>query len=227
MVKSYVSYDGKEFEVKEPTIKVWNKLNALRDFQDQTDWAIELLSISTGIPVEDIKQGRWENVLLCATNITQYYTQQGNKFHKEFEFKGVKYGFIDLNNLTFGEFVDIDTYLSKSPIERQNEVHIQMALLYRELDEKGKLVKYDGTKVLERAELFKDLPIIYVYGALNFFFHLERVLHRNTRSYLKNLLKAQIWKIKKTILNISTSFGVGISHLWNWLKKILPRLKKY
>lgn len=226
MIRTYVSYDGKDFEVKEPTIATWGKLNALKDFADITDWAVEVISISTGISQEEIMQGKWENVMVVANNILNYYTNQGNKFHKEFEFQGQKYGFIDLNNLSFGEFIDLDTFLSKPPIERKNEIHIHMALLYREIGEDGKIVKYDGSKVAARAEKFKELPIIYVNGAESFFFHLERVLRRNTRNYFKNIMKVQMWKIKKTTNNIFTSFGAGILRLWNWLKttsrKLIP-----
>jgi hypothetical protein len=224
MVKSYVSYDGKEYEVKEPTISTWSKLNALRDFSDMTEWSVEVIGMSTGLSVDQIKDGRWEDIMLVATNITNYFLNQGNKFHKEFEFGGVKYGFIDLNNLTFGEFVDLDTYLSKPQIERQKELHIQMALLYREVGEDGKLVKYDGSKVEARAEKFKDLPIIYVQGALNFFFHLERVLHRNIRSYLWKLIKVKTQMKIEMIRNIFSSFGGGILRLWNWLKKTSQKL---
>jgi hypothetical protein len=227
MIKSYVSYDGKDYEVKEPTISTWSKVQALKDFTDMTEWSIEVISMSTGLSVEEIKEGRWEDVMLVATNITNYFLSQGNKFHKEFEFKDVKYGFIDLNNLSFGEFIDLDTYLSKSPIERQKELHIQMALLYREVGEDGKLIKYDGSLVQARAEIFKDLPIIYVQGALSFFFHLERVLHRNIRSYLWNLLKVKMKKMTKTIVNIFSSFGGGILRLWSWLKKTLQKLRGF
>lgn len=227
MIKTYVSYDGREFEVKEPTISTWGKLNALKDFTDLTDWAVEVIALSTGITPDEVKQGRYENVMLVANNIINYFNSQGNKFHKEFTFEDVKYGFIDLNNLTFGEFIDLDTYLSKPPIERQNELHIQMALLYREVDTNGKLVKYDGSKVPDRAEKFKNLPIIYVNGAQSFFFHLERVLHRNTRNYLSKILMVQMWKIKKTTHNIFTSFGGGILRLWNWLKMILRKLNPF
>lgn len=227
MVKSYVSYNGKDYEVKEPTISTWSKLQALKDFTDMTDWSIEVIAMSTGLTVEQIKDGRWADIMLVATNITNYFLSQGNKFHKEFEFKGVKYGFIDLNNLTFGEFIDLDTYLSKPPVQRQKELHIQMALLYREIGEDGKLVKYDGSKVGERAELFKDLPIIYVQGALSFFFHLERVLHRNIPSYLWKLLKVKTMMKIRTIVNIFISFGGGILRLWNWLKKTLQKLKEF
>jgi hypothetical protein len=225
MKTSYITYDGKDIEVKEPTITTWSKLNNLKEFTDSTEYAVDLISISTGLTPEQIKEHGWIQILEVADNITQYFLNESHQFHKEFEFKGVKYGFIDLNNLSFGEFVDIDTLLSKPPVERQSELHIHMALLYRELDESGKLVKYDGSKVVERAEIFRDLPIRYVHGALSFFFRLDRVLRRNTRNYLKNLLKAKMMNMRETIKRISVNFGVGISRLWNWLTTTLQRFR--
>jgi hypothetical protein len=227
MTKSYITYDGKEIEVKEPTIDVWSKLTNLKDFTDNTEFAVELISISTGLSTEQIKQHKWLEILSVADNLTQYFLNQSSQFHREFEFEGVKYGFIDLNNLTFAEFIDIDSFLTKPAIERQTELHIHMALFYREIGEDGKLVKYDGSTVQARADKFKGLPIRYVNGALAFFFRLDRVLRRPTRSYLKNLMIAKTQNLKEMITRVSLSSGAGISRLSNWLRKTSQKYLRF
>lgn len=218
MTKSYITYDGKDIEVKEPTIDVWSKLTNLKDFTDNTEFAVELISISTGLSKDQIKEHKWLEILSVANNLSDFFLNQSSQFHREFEFEGVKYGFIDLNNLSFAEFIDIDSFLTKPAIERQRELHIHMALFYRELDENGKLVKYDGSTVQARADKFKGLPIRYVNGALAFFFRLDRVLRRPTRSYLKNLMIAKTQNLKEMIIKVSRNSGAGISRLSNWLR---------
>ena len=256
MMRQFITHNGVDIEVTEPTVKNWMDLTALQDFKDNNEFAVELISISTGLTPEDIKQHNWYDIQSVAANLSDYFLNQSNKFFKEFEFKGTKYGFIDLPNLSdyflnqsnkffkefefkgtkygfidlpnlsFGEFIDIDTFLSKSVLERKRELHYHMALLYRELDTEGKLVPYDSGKVEARANLFKELPILYVNGALHFFFHLEMELRKHSTGYLKRLMWIKTLRMRVMILNLLLRFGVGILRLMNWLKTISQRFLK-
>ena len=226
MMRQFITHNGVDIEVTEPTVKNWMDLTALQDFKDNNEFAVELISISTGLTPEDIKQHNWYDIQSVAANLSDYFLNQSNKFFKEFEFKGTKYGFIDLPNLSFGEFIDIDTFLSKSVLERKRELHYHMALLYRELDTEGKLVPYDSGKVEARANLFKELPILYVNGALHFFFRLEMELRKHSTGYLKRLMWIKTLRMRVMILNLLLRFGVGTLRLMNWLKTISQRFLK-
>lgn len=100
---------------------------------------------------------------------------QKEKFVDRFEFDGIKYGFIDTwRKMSFGEFVDLDTLMSKKDNDLLDNIHIITAILYRpiiEEDKKGnyKIEKYDPDTMEERAELFKKLDIKYFIGAQVFF----------------------------------------------------------
>lgn len=227
MEKHYINYQGKDYEVKEPTIEMWNRLTVLKDLLDEGEFVIKLISESTGLNKEDIMKSDWFDILQVGGSLTDYLINQTNDFHQEFEFKNKKYRFIDLPNLSFGEFIDIDTFLTKPENERKNQLNVLMAFFYREIDENNKLIQYDSNKVPERAELFKQLPIKYVHGAIGFFLHLEKTLLEPSPKYLRILkwvkLKIKVGKMKQKVFQI---IGGGLECLWSYRTKILPKLKR-
>ena len=131
---------------------------------------------------------------------------------------------MDLDNMTFGEFIDLDTFLNKSDVDKKKELNLFMAMLYREIDDNGNYKPYDSNEMMKRAELFKKLPVKYVNGASTFFLRTEKILLNNTKTSswqkLKLMIKA-IWTLKKLI--VSTSIGVGSLLLLRLRRKILRR----
>ena len=166
-------------------------------------------------------------VAKLSTEISTFLTESGDKFYQEFSFNNKNYRFLDLPNLTFGEFIDIDTYLSKESHEKKKEMPLMMAMLYREIDEKGNYKPYNSKELQGKAEEFKKLPVKYVRGATNFFFHLDRTLQGSFRvsSWVKlKLMVKMTWTLVKFVPLIS--FGVG-SLLWSRLRtKTSLKLKR-
>ena len=162
-----------------------------------------------------------------SNEISAFLTESGDKFYNEFSFNNKNYRFLDLPNLTFGEFIDIDTYLSKEPHEKKKEMPLMMAMLYRELDENGNYKPYNSKELQKKAEEFKKLPVKYVKGATNFFFHLGKTLQGNFKaSFWQNLklMGKMIWILVKFIPLIG--IGVGSLLLFRWRTKILQKWKK-
>jgi hypothetical protein len=220
MEKHIITYEGKDYEVKEPTIEMWTRLGVLKDIMDEGDFLIKVIGESTGLKDAEIKQADWFDIMSVGQNLTDYLINQSNEFHKDFTFKNVKYKFIDLPNLTFGEFVDIDNFLSKQEIEKKSQLHVMMALFYREVDDKGKIVKYDGGLVAERAELFKQLPIKYVHGSIGFFLHLEKTLREPSARFLLRVKWIQTTnKIKRMTTRVLRNIGDGLGSLLFWRTK--------
>lgn len=227
MMKYTISHNGKDIEINEPTVEVWMKLTAKQDFVDNKDFAVDLISVSTGLSKEEILEHDWFDIMQVSSGLSEYFLGQGSKFYETFELDGQMYKFIDLTNMTFGEFIDIDTFLSKPETVRKNELHYHMALLYREVDEKGNLVKYDASELEQRAQKMKKAPIKVVNGALLFFFSIETVLRRHSSGYLKRLLWVKTLTTRMMILRIFLSFGIGILRLWSWLTMISQKSLKY
>ncbi len=224
MDKHIITYEGKDYEVQEPTIEMWTRLGVLKDILDEGEFLIKVISEATGLKDKEIKQADWYDIMSVGTNLTDYLINQTSDFHNEFVFNNVKYRFIDLPNLTFGEFIDIDSFITKPEIERKSQLNMLMALFYREVGEDGKIVKYDGGLVGERAELFKKLPIRYVHGAIGFFLLLEKTLLEPSPKYLAQLKweqrKIRLRKMKAKVLR---SIGVGLAYLQFWRTRTLPK----
>ncbi len=175
-----IEYNGKDYKISEPTINLWNKLNLLKDLYDsEQEYLILVISLMTGLDRENILKASWSSIQDAGEYLTDYLLKQTNDFYNEFEFQGTKYRFIDLKNITFGEFIDLDSYLQQPPSKRMSELHTLMAFLYREVGSDGKIEPYDGSKVEPRAELFKFLPVKYLNGAMRFFLTLEVLLEKN------------------------------------------------
>jgi hypothetical protein len=227
MEKQYIIYDGVKYEIKEPTIESWVKLASMKDWTEETEFSTLLISEITGLSMEQIKQADWHNVMLASQNLSNYLLHQGKEFHREFEFNDKKYRFINLPQLSFGEFVDIDSYLSKTEVERRREMNILAAMLYREVDENGELEKYDGNKLPIRAELFKKLPVKYLNGASSFFLRIEKISQGNIQISFANRFKMRmmvIWILVKVIA--LTSIGAGLVRWSRWRTKISRKFRK-
>lgn len=213
MEKHYIEFEGKEYKVEEPTIFLWSKLNTLKNLYDDNDFSLVIISLATGLSTDQLRQADWEGVYKTASYLSSYLLRDGDKFHNEFEFRGKKYRFIDLENLTFGEFIDIDEFLSRDPAQKAAELNLLMALLYREVDETGKQTPYDASLIKERSELFKQLPVKYLNGAMVFFYHLGTILQRNTHSSFHKTMTRVRWRVIKGL----TSFGGGMHRSYTYL----------
>lgn len=221
------NYKNKEYTVDEPTVEMWSKLVLLQEWTDEREFCVMLLSMMTGLTEEEIENSDYLEVVKISNEISTFLTQDGDKFYNEFSFNNKNYRFLDLPNLTFGEFIDIDTYLTKEEHEKKKEMPLLMAMLYRELDENGNYKPYNSKELQLKAEEFKKLPVKYVRGSTNFFFHLGKTLQGNFQAsfWLQLRLMGQmIWTLVKFVPLIS--FGAGSLLLFRWRTKILQRLKK-
>ena len=221
------NYKGKEYQVEEPTVEMWSKLTLLQEWTDEREFCLKLLSFITGLTEEDIENSDYMEVVKLSTEISTFLNQDGDKFYNEFSFNNKNYRFLDLPNLTFGEFIDIDTYLTKEPHEKKKDMPLLMAMLYREVDEKGNYKPYNSKELQLKAEEFKKLPVKYVRGSTNFFFHLGKTLSGNFQasSWVKlRLTIKMLWILVKFVPLIST--GVGLLLFARWRTKILQKLKR-
>lgn len=223
MEKHYIVFDGKEYEVQEPTIELWNQLNTLKDLGEERDFILTLISLATGLDVKDIEQANWEGVYETSRYLSEYFLNQPDKFYNEFEFKGKKYRFMDLENMTFGEFIDIDSFLSQEQSKRQANMNMLLALLYREVGEDGKIIPYSGGDVKDRSQIFRGLPVKYLRGAVGFFLRLENILRASSRSYLTRKTYQLKWKIKRHL----KAFGGGMRRLYIYQVRAFYKCRKW
>lgn len=227
MEKQYVKYKGKNYLINEPTIEDWSKIMILQEWSDEREFSTILLSQITGLSQEEIENADYQEILDAAQTISEYFLVESSEFKNEFEFNGKTYRFLDLPNLKFGEFIDIDGFLTKPVIEKKKEMNLLMAMLYREVGEDGNYLPYDSSKVQLRAEEFKKLPVKYVNGASSFFLRLGKISQGNTTlsfwSKVKMMMRMIYLSVKFLLL---IGFGVGLALLSRLPMKISQRWTK-
>jgi len=192
-----IKYDGKTYTVNEPTIDIWQELMLKQEFATDIELSLSILSWVTGLTQDEIRQADTRSIINAVDGIVEYFTSQGEKFYETFTLGDRSYKFIDLPKMSFGEFVDIDDILSKPESERLKSLSTLMALLYRELDDKGNFIEYNIDNIKENSLRFRKLPIKYGKGATSFFFLLENILEENTPFYIHQRIW---WILQKRLL---------------------------
>lgn len=165
-------------ELNEIKLSTYQKFAAIDSNSDQDFIARKMLSIFCG--VEDILNVRVKDVSDISKQLTEVLNQP-TKLQTTFNFKGSLFGFIpNIEDLTFGEFIDLDNFLDWS------NMHKAMAVLYRpvvkQAGELYEIEEYQGSA--KYADLMKEAPLDIVLGAMVFFWSLSNDLLKDSAQYL-------------------------------------------
>jgi len=220
-----IEYDGKDYIIEEPTLDMWSKLISVKDFDSEFELALRLLQMATGLEYDELRKASSRSVYGAADGLIDYYTTQDNKFVESFTFNDKKYKFVELGNLSFGEFVDIDDQMTKPEVERMKNLHLLMALLYREIDDDGNFMDYDTKRITGTAEEFRQLPIKYLNGALFFFYVIELILQKNIQFSLTTIQWWK-WRIYQMVKILKMPLD-GIQSLLRSLKNVYLIFQKW
>lgn len=200
--------EGKEYKVPEYiTINHYSQIFKVQGFFDDDHFAAKLINIVTGAPVKELMDSDYQEVQFVASYILSLIPIEKAKFEDRFELDGVHYGFFpNWRELTFAEFIDMDTISTKKTDELMNLLHILAAIMYRPIvEEKGphdfKIEKYNVETMKKRAELFKNkLNIKYVLGAQFFFIKFANRFSNYFR--LSSIPKLSIWTRMKLVWSL-------------------------
>lgn len=208
--------EDKEYQIPEiMTIEHYSKIYKVKDLFTDEYFAPKIVSLITNAPVEELLQSDYQQVSYLANYILTLIPLEKPKFQDRFELDGVHYGFFPKwRDLTFAEFIDMDTISTKKPEELLNMLHILAAVMYRPItversEHDFDIEKYDVQTMTKRAELFKkNLDVRYVLGAQTFFTRLGKRYSLYTQaSSIPNIstwMKIKIyWKMRKVIWKIA------------------------
>ena len=196
------------------SIENYSKIYKIKDLFSDDYFAAKLISIVTDAKVEDLLESDYQEVSYLASYIMSLIPTEKPEFVDRFELNGVKYGFFpSWKELTFAEFIDMDTLSTKKSDEILDTLHILAAIMYRPITEEKtehdfKIEKYDVNTMIERAELFKkQLNVKYILGAQFFFIKFASRFSSYTQiSSIKTLsiwTKIKIvWSMRKLMWNI-------------------------
>jgi len=143
------------------------KLNITKELEVQS----KMIEIFCKVPVEVVRSMKAKDITDICTIINNMFDVEHQMLNR-FDLNGVKYGFIpDLENMSFGEYVDLDTYIGDN-----DNLHRAMNVLYRPIDllqgQRYTLKEYDP----DTNEDAKNYPLDACFGAMVFFYDLGKDL---------------------------------------------------
>ena len=216
-------------EITVPTSTSEIPLKHYQDFlklqQSSTDEefiAQKMIEIFCGVQLKDVVKMKLTSINELVAHFNEIFSAKP-KFKHRFKIGEIEFGFIpDLENITFGEYVDLENYLTK-----WEDFHKAMAVMYRPITQKVRdkynIVEYTGAYEFEEA--MKYAPMDVAISASLFFWTLGKELLEASLSYLSretkkltqsNLTSAQELNSQKT--------GVGIQVSMDLLKETLQSL---
>lgn len=205
--------EGKEYRIpKYITLGDYVKIYKIKGLFDDDYFSTKLISVLTGAPQKKLMEADREQVEYIFDQIYSILPSGTPGFVDTFTLDGVEYGFIQSwRKMSFGEFADLDTLMTKTPDEVLDYLHIITAILYRPIiskDKKKKFVieRYNQDTLEERAELFKNkLDVEVSLGAQFFFTQFARNVSNYTPISLRMWMKISwtqlrvLWKMRKIL----------------------------
>lgn len=174
------------------------------------------IEIFCNVPEEKIKTIAAHSITEITKKISLLFSNKTDLV-RFFHLNGREFGFIpELDSISFGEYIDIDTYLSDWKM-----MHYAMNTLYRPIAHKSAgrydLVGYD-TEQRDRA---LEMPMDAVLGSIFFLFNLKRDLLTATLNSLAEEVATQQAQPHHLGRN-----GGGILHSMDLLKETLNGLSQ-
>ena len=203
-------------KLSEITLGQYQKFSKI--FKEDTDQDFlqkKMIEIFCNIPLAEVNKFKYSSINKVVKILSDMFNQKPD-LKELFEMDGVEYGFIPkLDDMTFGEFVDLDTYSGD-----WQEMDKAMSVLFRPIKEKFRgryLIKeYSGD-----LEPMKQMPLDVALGAIFFLLNLNDQLMKHTLAYSKEELKnTTIQQLQTSTLN-----GDGIQACINSLEQIQQNLK--
>ena len=219
MSKITFELEDKEYSLPEfLNIEDYVKIFKIKDLFEDEYMKAKVVSLMTNCPMDILLQAENHKVEFLATTIFAMVPRPPYTLIDRFELDGVHYGYLpSYKEITYGEFVDLDTLLTKKPEEIMDYLHVIAAIMYRPIvSEKSKhqfkIEKYDVPKMIERSELFKKkLDIKFVLGGQFFFINFATIYSNYTPRSLKASIRKEWMMLKLLWLNRKL--------LWRYLLK--------
>lgn len=200
--------EGKEYEC--PTwinIENYVKVYKIKDIFSDEYFSAKFLNILTGAPVEELLEADYQKIKWLSNYCMSLFPKDKQAFVDKFEIDGKWYGFIpSWRKLSFAEYVDLDTLITKKNPEVLDYIHIITAIMYRPIigdhtKSKFEIEKYNQGSLHDRAELFKKKLNINVFiGAQFFFIQFVKKFSELTQTSSTMTLTEKIrimWKMRK------------------------------
>ena len=173
------------------------------DFKNAGDNVFLQAQVVTGLTKDELREKSLDDI---TPSINQFIADcQGyneNKLQKYIKIGGKNLGFHpNLEAMTFGEYLDLNHFVTSGDFT--NNLPKIMSILYRpvvsEFMHNYEIEKYDSNVHTKNADLFRDVDMAYVNGAMVFFCLLREDL---LSSSLKSLDQQMIQQMEESLTMI-------------------------
>jgi len=178
----------------------------------------KMIEIFCGVTLKQVMLIKAKDIESIVVQISKLFNQKENKFIDRFKYQDKDFGFVpELSEMTFGEYVDLDTYLADWQL-----MHKAMAVLYRPITFKKK-----NQYLIEEYETadkynMKQMTLDVVFGSMVFFWNLRNELQTHILNYLANQTEVPI----SQELQDSLKNGAGINLSMDWQMETSSTLMK-
>ena len=202
--------------LSEITLEQYQRFTALDQSADPDFLMRKMLDIFCG--VKDILKVKKKDVDRVASHLTELLSQKAPLVTR-FNLDGKEYGFIpNLEEITFGEFVDLDNLL------KWDTMHRAMAVLFRPvLNKSGEMYTIEDYDTSTKYDLRK-MPLDAALGALVFFWTIAKELSLDSLLYLMSEKKEVS---ASTVREVSTLLSTdGLRPSTGYQEAMLPNKGK-
>ena len=185
------------------TLKQYQKWLKISDGKEVDNFLQQkMIEIFCNIPLKSVLQIKAVDINKICKDITSLF-QQEPKFKDRFNMNNKEFGFIPkLDDMTFGEYVDLDTYLADWEL-----MHKAIGVLFRPIifnkKEKYLIEEYESSDKYDMTNTTLDI----VFGSLVFFYNLRNELQNHILNYLATQEEVEL----PQHLRDSLQNGVGIN----------------
>jgi len=189
--------------LNEVTLKQYQKWLKISDGKEMDNFLQQkMIEIFCDIPLKSVLQIKATDINQICEDITKLF-QQEPKFINRFTLDNKEFGFIPkLDDMTFGEYVDLDTYLADWEL-----MHKAIGVLFRPITfskkEKYLVEDYESSDKYDMTNTTLDI----VFGSLVFFYNLRNELQNHILNYLATQQEVEL----PQHLRDSLQNGVGIN----------------
>ena len=168
----------------------------------------KMIEIFCGVTLKQVMLIKAKDIESIVVQISKLFNQKDNKFIDRFKYQDQDFGFIPkLDDMTFGEYVDLDTYLADWQL-----MHKAMSVLYRPITFKKKnQYLIEDYETADKYNM-KQMTLDVVFGSMVFFWNLRNELQSHILSYLANQTEVPIsQELRDSLRN-----GAGINLSMDW-----------
>jgi len=203
-------------KLSEITLGQYQKfLKIQKESEDERFLSSKMIEIFCNISLVDVMKLKLSDVNGICSILSDMFNEKP-ALRRRFFLDGVEYGFVpNLEDISFGEYVDLDNYLSDWEMMDK-----AMGVLYRPIKtkygERYSIEEYNASDT----GVMKDMPLDAALGAVLFFYHLGIDLSMIMMNYLEHKEETAL----QQYLNLAGS-GDGINLFTRSLKEMLQDMK--